>query len=72
MTITIDLEKCKWTPEGCNCDCDCNGGKQCECCAESCPEGAIIRDDVVKVDESKCTDCGLCIDTCPSHAISMN
>ena len=33
------------------------------------PNGAITVDDIAVIDASKCTDCGACIDACPSEAI---
>jgi len=43
-------------------------------CLEACPEGAIYRDqqDIVRIDDSRCTRCRLCMDACPFHAIFWN
>jgi electron transport complex protein RnfB len=42
-------------------------------CARACPFGAIVIDDnaLPVIDESKCTACGICVDTCPRHLISL-
>ncbi|MCK4395981.1 4Fe-4S binding protein [candidate division WOR-3 bacterium] len=35
-----------------------------------CPEGAFdLSSGKAQIDDSKCTDCGLCIDFCPRNAI---
>lgn len=43
-------------------------------CLEACPEGAIYRnnEDVVLVDNDKCTGCGECVDACPYGMIKVN
>lgn len=45
----------------------------CNPCATSCPTGAIQPfkniNDLPKVDEDKCTGCGICISNCPGLAI---
>jgi Fe-S-cluster-containing hydrogenase component 2 len=39
-------------------------------CVTACPSGALERkDDVVAFDESACTACGNCVESCPFHAI---
>ena len=42
-------------------------------CARACPFGAIImgEDGLPKVDESKCTACGRCVDACPKKLFSL-
>lgn len=42
----------------------------CEICSASCPEVAITMENIggrflPKVDDGKCTDCGLCLEICP-------
>lgn len=71
MAIKIDHNKCKWTPDGCDCDCGCANDEECKCCAEVCPVEAITREDIVKINDSKCTECGICVETCPFGAISI-
>jgi molybdopterin-containing oxidoreductase family iron-sulfur binding subunit len=43
-------------------------------CAESCPEGALSRDDegVVRVAVDLCTGCGLCAEACPYGAVVVD
>jgi Fe-S-cluster-containing hydrogenase component 2 len=68
MTIKIDYEKCCWKDSKCS-SCTCGGA--CEGCVEVCPSNALKREDIVKIDESKCTECGLCIKACGHGAISL-
>ena len=43
-------------------------------CAEVCPEEAITKrdDNIVLLDDARCSGCGLCIDACPYEAISFD
>jgi carbon-monoxide dehydrogenase iron sulfur subunit len=44
-------------------------------CVEACPEGALSVDEQVggiRVDESRCTACGICIDACPGRIPHMH
>lgn len=44
-------------------------------CVESCPTGALSRDEVrgtIKVDSMACTGCGLCEESCPFGAIELH
>ena len=41
----------------------------CGACADVCPQGAIVVEDIAVIDAGKCVDCGACIDACPSEAI---
>lgn len=73
--IIIDYNKCTWENgkcecKGSSCDCGCNS-QACTGCAEACPVNAIVREEIVKVDETKCIKCGACIEACPNHAISL-
>jgi Fe-S-cluster-containing hydrogenase component 2 len=39
---------------------------------EACPLDAIVmKDGVAGVDESTCSDCGGCVEACPTEAIEM-
>jgi Fe-S-cluster-containing hydrogenase component 2 len=44
-------------------------------CAAACPEEAIVQDPgtrIVRVDESKCVGCGLCVEACVSGVIQLH
>lgn len=42
----------------------------CRICEKNCPEGAIIVDNfVARIDYSKCSGCGACVEKCPRHII---
>ena len=55
LIAVVDLEKCT----GC-------GG-----CEESCPNSAIMVDDVAHIDPQKCDGCGRCVDECPQEALVL-
>ncbi len=39
-------------------------------CARACPYGAIsVQDGIAVIDRSRCTGCGVCVDSCPKHLI---
>lgn len=44
-------------------------------CIDSCPEGALSRDEktgIISVDEELCTQCGSCVEACPYHGIRLH
>ncbi len=42
----------------------------CGACEPECPEGAIFQgDSLYEIDQSMCTQCEVCISTCPTAAI---
>ena len=43
----------------------------CGVCANVCPQGAILINNVAKVNRALCTGCGVCIGACPNSAISL-
>lgn len=40
-------------------------------CIRGCLDGAISFDNVIKIDESKCSGCGLCISKCPEQKLKL-
>ena len=68
MPIKIDYKKCCWKDGKCT-SCGCEGA--CEGCVEVCPTKALKRGKKVEYDKSKCIDCGVCVDACKHHAISL-
>lgn len=49
------------------CKTACVGCKRCE---KQCPSEAIhVVDGVAEIDETKCTQCGACVATCPTHCL---
>ena len=71
MAIKIDYEKCCWKDGKCT-SCGCDSGSSCEGCVEVCPVGALKREQIVKFDQSKCTECGACVNACEHDAISLS
>jgi len=43
----------------------------CGACEDSCPNGAIVVDDIAIIDDRKCNDCGTCVDECPNNALVL-
>ena len=43
----------------------------CGVCANVCPQGAIIINNLAKVNTALCTGCGVCVDACPNQAIFL-
>ena len=42
----------------------------CKKCEKTCPHGAItVVDNLAVIDYSKCTDCGACVEACPTHCL---
>lgn len=69
MAIKIDYDKCCWKDGKCT-SCECDGA--CKGCVEACPVEALKREQIVKIDESKCTECGACVEACEHEAISLS
>ncbi len=44
----------------------------CQKCIGQCPQRAISFDGQIKVDESACSGCGICVNTCPTGAFELN
>lgn len=51
----------------------CIGFAECGDCEAVCPEMAISETEAgkIKIDRNKCSNCGICVDTCPSKAIRL-
>jgi Fe-S-cluster-containing hydrogenase component 2 len=67
--IKIDYAKCCWKDGKCTA-CSC-GSAKCDGCVEACPVGALVRNKIVEIDNSKCLDCGACVSACEHGAITM-
>lgn len=51
------------------CDASCIA---CKICEKNCPAGAItVENNVAKIDYSKCTNCGTCVEKCPRKCIIL-
>ena len=51
---------------------ECFSSVTCVSCIKSCPHEALYKDlstNILHVDSSLCTGCGVCIPQCPAHAI---
>lgn len=68
MTIKIDYDKCCWKDGKCT-SCSCEGA--CDGCVEICPVDALVRKDLLTVDDDLCISCGSCIEACKHGAISL-
>jgi iron only hydrogenase large subunit-like protein len=54
-----------------SCTMDCSDNPSNKPCQTSCPFAAILinnKNNTTYIDNDKCTDCGLCIDSCPQNA----
>jgi NADPH-dependent glutamate synthase beta subunit-like oxidoreductase len=52
----------------------CGNCFECDGCFGACPEHAVVKlglGNRYRIDESRCTGCGICADQCPVHAIEM-
>ena len=43
----------------------------CAICVETCPQAAIVVDEVAFIDRQRCTGCGSCTEECPNAAIRL-
>jgi ferredoxin len=43
----------------------------CGVCANVCPQGAIMINNLAEVNTALCIGCGVCVGTCPNDAISL-
>ena len=52
----------------------CGNCFECDGCFGACPEHAVVKlgpGNRYRIDEDRCTGCGICADQCPVHAIEM-
>jgi Pyruvate/2-oxoacid:ferredoxin oxidoreductase delta subunit len=52
----------------------CGNCFECDGCFGACPERAVVKlgpGERYRIDEARCTGCGVCADQCPVHAIEM-
>lgn len=67
QTVFVDchnLIKGKKVLEGCKVGCI-----KCKKCEKACEYDAIHVTDVARIDYDKCTNCGACVEVCPTHCI---
>lgn len=66
--------KCSNTERGALVRAKCTGGCiGCKKCEKSCPNGAItVKDNLARIDYSKCTSCGECARGCPVGCIELS
>lgn len=44
----------------------------CDACSQNCPENSIISNGIdYAIDPWSCTQCGICIEVCPSDCIKL-
>ena len=69
MPIKIDYDKCCFKNGQCI-SCSCGGA--CNGCVEVCSTGALTREQMVEYDQTKCIDCGSCVEACQYQAIALS
>lgn len=48
------------------------GCKLCDACVWACPAKAIVSNgDRASIDQAKCVQCGVCVESCANEAISV-
>ncbi len=52
-------------------DSRCASLDHCYLCVDACPENAILREKPVKVDLSRCSECGACVNACPAGYLAF-
>ncbi len=52
-------------------DSRCASLDHCYLCVDACPENAILREKPVKIDLSRCSECGACVNACPAGYLTF-